>query len=210
MVNKKNWLGSFAIMLIWGIVLVYPAKVGADDLWANVPNLDMLNGIWKGSYSKDQTFIEAQGLANSNITLNNDFIKSIQDFVGDIRQISKGEITIIFTSNAKTVSISGTNLNSYSGSINGKTWELEKGFNEIYGVADGITYKYNDANHSINSTYFFLKSYMDPEPDIRFQINQIGTKLKVIFISSGYIKDPQPELKFSLLPRGVEIIMTKQ
>ena len=214
MVNKKNWLGSFVIMLIWGIALVYPAKVGADDLWANVPNLDMLNGIWKGSYNQSQTFAEVmiEG-ANYSQQFNyrdqsyqmdaeerNQIKNQVQQMFGDVMRLRKSDITITINSNAKTVSISGTNAFIYSGGNINTAWEKIKPASGNINT-DDETVKVNDANHSVTRTYFRLKSYEDTP--IRFQINQDGTKLKIVFVLS-------PDIKDMIFPLGIEIIMTKQ
>ena len=208
MVNKKNADKILVIVLVSGMMtlgLVFPATVKADDLWANVPNLDLLNGTWKGSYSKDQAYIDIIDQAEKD-----DLPSSPQEFFGDLRQITKGEITITFDAGAKTVSISGTDTVTLSGGKINSLWDTFKSGSQIRNNSDSITFKFNDINHSLTRTFFILKSYADT--NINFRINQDGTKLKVKTqsYSLGLRDDlPPPIPLLPLLRKGMEIIMTK-
>jgi len=212
MANKKIWVGILVIVLVFGITvvgLVFPVKVSADDLWANVPNLDLLNGIWKGSYNQTQNFVEVEKKAVGGYL-------APPSFYGDLKQTIKGEATLNTNASAKTVTISGTNTITFSGEKINTVWDhLKKEFEREYNdpshpLPDGIAAKLNDVDHSFIFTFLLLKLYDDT--DIRFQINQNGEKIKVknqieierfnMDYLSGYSCDG--------LPPELEIIMTKQ
>jgi len=210
MVNKKIWIKMLVIVLVFGMTmagLVFPARVGADDLWANVPNLDLLNGTWKGSYSKDQTVIEAREQQKKWMQ-DEPLTSGERDIFDNLKQTYRYEVTIIINKGTKTVSMSRIGTITYSGGKNlNKFWEIYFG-KEIQRMKtdDDTSIKYDDEKHSYTVTFFGLKSFDNMDENIRFQINQNRTKLKII-ASSIYFEDWNPNIWF---PLGVEIIMTKQ
>ena len=196
MVSKKNWVRMLVIVLVFGMMLIgiiFPARVSADDLWANVPNLALLNGIWKGTYSQSETLIEAtergmqrqaeavsSEIQNSIRNQHDQLIKQVQDMFGDMQYAIKGELTITINASTSTISVSGTNTMTYSGGNINTIWPAMKtGLQN----KDGITFSSNDAEHSITSKYYFLDSFENK--GIQFQVNQSGTKLKIISLIIG-------------------------
>ena len=163
--------------IVFGIIVfgfVFPNEIGADDdLWANVPNLDLLNGTWQGTYNQSQTIreqFEQEGMT---------WDSELQNVIGDIRLTERMEITISINASAKTVSTTGTYTQTYSGGNIRTLWPNLKQTLEGIGE-EGTTVNFNDTNYSIIVRYFYLNSYNN----IRFQINQNGSRLKIINHSS--------------------------
>jgi len=207
MANKKNWARMLVIVLVFGMIVVglaFPTRACADDMWANVPNLSLLNGTWKSTYNQSETMIESVARQMQMLTgevLTPEQKNQAQSEIGDIIQRIKGELTITINASTNTVSIAGTNETTFSGGNIDTLWENLKGGSENMKI-DNLTIKINESTHSITGTFFMLKSYEDT--NIGFQINQNGTKLKIKFLFSG---DTNP---ISIFPLGTEIIMAKQ
>ena len=177
MASKKFWMRMLVIVMVFGMMvinLIFPARVTADDLWANVPNLNLLNGTWKGSFS--------QSLTDKEYMERTDAPQGVK--VLNIIHTIEVEITIIFDASTETISKSGTIKTTLSGTdIN--LLQMKHPVGEVK-TSDGTgTIIFDDANHSQKFTFFDIKSYEDETEDMTFQVNQTRTKIKIISLDLG-------------------------
>jgi hypothetical protein len=167
MANKKNWLGILVIVLVFGMMVVGCSNGttdgdgttgGGSDVWTNVTSLSQLNGTWK---------------TQSTVTGNMEGIKVTQNY---------SNYTLTFNSVTKTMSVSGTIKMTLSGGNISEFWSDMKEGLEFMNQQDGVTVSANDANHTITMTFNNFSQSVDDDyiQEMGFQINQNGTKLKVI------------------------------
>ena len=199
MVSKKNWARMLVIVLIFGITaigLFFPARVYADDMWANVPNLGMLNGTWKASISQNITYREYMELTGTPM--------SPDEKVPDMKSNFQLEMTMVFDTKNSTVSISGTYKRTDSGADIEKNSQGDAKVSEI--KYPDATIVIDDVNHIRKYTFFYIVSYNERFP-MNFQINQTGAKIKTESLDLGgngwsvSMKDFKP---------GSSIILMKQ
>ena len=159
----------------------------SGDTWSNVTSFSPLNGTWKPQFTTST--YNYKDLAGENGNSN------MESIVGNMKvTVSYSDnYTITFNSTAKTMSISGTQTQTYSdGNIN-TVWPDLKRFYESLNL-EGITGSGNDTNYSITMTYNNYSQTLTDENLTDIQINQNGTKIKLSKQIHG----------------GIEVIYTKQ
>jgi len=172
MVNKKFVLGMLGMVLAFGMMVVgcdNGTTSGESDTWSNVISFSQVNGTWKAPSSTSFTTQDITVTGNYN------------------------NYTITFNATAKTMSVSGSATQTYSGGNIILYWsDIKESMSEL-GDLDGVMVSTNDVNHSITITYNnFSQTLTDEElTEVGLQINQNESKLKM---SQG----------------GIEIIYTKQ
>jgi hypothetical protein len=170
MAKKPLGLEMLVIILALGMAVLgcdNGTTSGDDDTWINITDFSQVNGTWKTSDTITYT---------SNIS---DDIKVTENYVN---------YTMTFSSSAKTVIVSGTITQTYSGGNIDLIWaSMIKGLFET--TPDGITSSTNDMNHSIVITY---NNYATTLTDVQirstlagFQISENGMKLKQLGTSDG-------------------------
>ena len=179
---KKVFVFCIVAMAVFGF---FSAKIGAQELWATVPNIDFLNGTWKLSIDQNQTareYVEKQGET---------WTSEMQNEFGNFRERKRGEITITVNANAKTIIFSGATAVVYSGEDVNTLWQEIEYYFEDWINNDNITFNINNSNHSITSTFFTLYSYNSFFSDSygrgHFKINQNLTKIKLNYLPLDYI-----------------------
>jgi hypothetical protein len=142
--------------------------------WSNVTHISQVDGTWKAP-SNVGPYTMQQG------------ITATQSFT---------DYTITFDAAAKTMTSSGSTTTTFSGNITDAIWSsVKSNLQSNYSGLDGVTFSFNDAAHSctqVNDNF----SVAVPEnfTGSGYQINQNGTKLKIVVSGAG----------------GYEIIYTKQ
>ena len=172
--QKKIWLGMLVMALAFGM-----AAVGCDndpsddseDTWSNVTSFSPLNGTWKTQFTTST--YNFKDLAGEN------WDSEQESFVGNMKVTFSysDNYTITFNSTAKTMSISGTQTQTYSdGNIN-TIWPGLKRVPPSPSL--GFTVSANDTNYSITMTYNNYSQTLADENLTDIQINQNGTKIKL-------------------------------
>jgi hypothetical protein len=176
MVNKKNWLGTLVMVLVFGMTVVGCSNDvtsggttgggtgttgGGTDTWIDVTSFSQVNGSWKAQspYSFTQDGITYSSTYNNYIITFNATQKTMSQ------------------SGSSTVTLSGENINS--------VWaDFKSGFQDSINEAElppGLTITFNDANHSFTITCNNISVTSTDEDLSRdgMEINQYGTKLKM-------------------------------
>jgi len=160
MTNKKFFAGILAMALVFTMALVACDSDSGVDTWSDVTSLSQVNGTWK-SPPQTETRTE-QGITFKSVI----------------------EVTLIVNASASTISGSGTETITCSGSNLDTYWAALK----ANAIASGYTV--NDSKKSFTKT------------------NTATERITVSYFNGAQINSKNNKLK--ILVNGTEIIYTKQ
>jgi len=172
-----------AIMLVFGIVGCDNGTTsgttggGQTDTWSSVTSLNQIDGTWKGTFSFNNKLLKDY-MQETGYTWDS----SYQAAYGDMRLTLRRDITLIFNSRVRTMTMFMVQTATYSGGNIDTMWPyMRKSAEEN---EDYTMVTFNNDNHSITAMSDYPAETLS-DSDIKemlsegLQINQNDTKLKM-------------------------------